>query len=320
MVTAKTLLRQSSEPVAEAAEVQPAIKDVDLRDGDAFLLQLGQRVRDMRAVRGLSRKVLSRTSGISERYIAQLEAGQGNVSILLLRRVCAATGIRLEDLVAEPGSHNPDWLVLRDMIQTARPEQIQQARALLGGARPLQPVSGPPMRIALIGLRGAGKSTLGRRVAERLGWTFVELNKEIERANALSVPEIFAIYGQDGYRRFEQRSLQALIARPGPMILATGGGIVAEPLTFDLLLSSFFTIWLKAGPEEHMARVRAQGDLRPMSADRAAMQELRAILTSREGLYSRARGVVDTSGLTEDEAAKRLEQLVTANVAVSAPA
>jgi XRE family aerobic/anaerobic benzoate catabolism transcriptional regulator len=312
MIDAPTLASDQDNGQAGGAEGPGA--------ADGFLLELGQRVRDMRAVRGMSRKVLSRVSGISERYIAQLESGQGNVSILLLRRVCAAIGARLEDLVADTGSQTVDGLVIRDLLRHASPDQIARARAVLGGSpTPEAAPSGEPAnRVALVGLRGAGKSTLGRRVAERLGWSFVELNKEIERANALSVQEIFAIYGQEGYRRFEQRSLQALVARPGPMILATGGGIVAEPLTFDLLLSSFFTIWLKARPEEHMTRVRAQGDLRPMAADRAAMLELRAILKSREAFYSRARGLVDTSGISEEDAVGLLERLIAENVAGSA--
>jgi XRE family aerobic/anaerobic benzoate catabolism transcriptional regulator len=280
----------------------------EARTSDPYLVTLGQRVRDMRAVRGMSRKVLSRVSGISERYIAQLESGQGNVSILLLRRVCAAIGARLEDLIAEPGAPSPDWLVVRDLLRSASPEQIAQARAVLSGASAdgRDRDAGPARRVALIGLRGAGKSTLGRMVAERLDWPFVELNREIEQANGLSIPEIFALYGQDGYRRFEGACLRELVGRPGPMILATGGGVVAEPLTFDLLLSSFFTIWLKASPEDHMARVRAQGDLRPMADDRAAMEELRAILTSRDALYARASASVDTSTATLDEAAGKL--------------
>ena len=152
--------------------------------------------------------------------------------------------------------------------------------------------------IALIGLRGAGKSTLGKMLAKKIGWSFVELNKEIEAQNGLSVAEIIALYGQEGFRRMEQAALGQLLARKELMVLATGGGIVSEPLTFDLILQSFYTIWLKAEPEEHMARVRGQGDLRPMADDRSAMAELRTILLSREPLYARASAVVDTSGLT----------------------
>ena len=223
-----------------------------------FLEQLGQRVRTMRALRGMSRKVLAKVSGISERYIAQLESGKGNVSIVLLRRVSNAMGAHLEDLIpaTEPA---PDWAIMR---------------------------------------------------AKKIGWSFVELNKEVERENGLSVAEIIALYGQEGFRRMEQAALGQLLARKELMVLATGGGIVSEPLTFDLILSSFYTIWLKAEPEEHMARVRGQGDLRPMADDRSAMAELRNILVSREPLYARASAVVDTAGLSVDAAAARLSDAV----------
>ena len=271
-----------------------------------FLAALGRLVRHVRALRGMSRKVLARVSGISERYIAQLESGQGNVSIKLLRRVAAAVGVRVEDLIVDEAAPQ-DWPIFRDLLRTAAPAQVAEARAILSGAARM-PVAerAAADRVALIGLRGAGKSTLGRLAAARLGWSFVELNREIERAHGLSVAEILALYGQEGLRRREQAMLRELIARPGPMIVATGGGIVAEPLTFDLLLASFLTVWLKAAPEEHMARVRQQGDLRPMADDRAAMAELRTILESREPLYARAPITVDTSGIAIESAADSL--------------
>ncbi len=270
-----------------------------------FLEQLGQRVRTMRALRGMSRKVLARVSGISERYIAQLESGKGNVSIVLLRRVSNAMGAHLEDLIpsTEPA---PDWAVIRDLLRKASPHQIAQAKDVLAGQSVSLQRRLSFAGIALIGLRGAGKSTLGKMLAKEIGWNFVELNKEIETQNGLSVAEIIALYGQEGFRRMEQAALGQLLARKELTVLATGGGIVSEPLTFDLILSSFYTIWLKAEPEEHMARVRKQGDLRPMADDRSAMAELRTILKSREPLYARASAVVDTAGLTVDAAAARL--------------
>jgi XRE family transcriptional regulator, aerobic/anaerobic benzoate catabolism transcriptional regulator len=277
----------------------------DLDPETLFLEQLGQRVRTMRALHGMSRKVLAKVSGISERYIAQLESGKGNVSIVLLRRVSNAMGAHLEDLIpaTEPA---PDWPVLRDLLRKATPNQIAQAKEVLSGngasAQRRMAFAG----IALIGLRGAGKSTLGKMLAKKIGWSFVELNKEIEAQNGLSVAEIIALYGQEGFRRMEQAALGQLLARKELMVLATGGGIVSEALTFDLILSSFYTIWLKAEPEEHMARVRGQGDLRPMADDRSAMTELRTILLSREPLYARASAVVDTAGLSVDNAAARL--------------
>jgi XRE family aerobic/anaerobic benzoate catabolism transcriptional regulator len=217
-------------------------------------------------------------------------------------------GAHLEDLIPA-GEPSPDWPVIRDLLRKATPGQIAQARDLLSGNGAAQrgiSFSG----IALIGLRGAGKSTLGKLLAKKIGWNFVELNKEIERENGLSVAEIIALYGQEGFRRMEQASLTALLARKELMVLATGGGIVSEPLTFDLILQSFYTIWVKAEPEEHMARVRGQGDLRPMADDRSAMAELRTILKSREPLYARANAVVDTAGLSVDAAAARLIEAV----------
>ncbi len=273
-----------------------------------FLDQLGQRVRRMRGLAGMSRKVLAEVSGISERYIAQLESGKGNVSIVLLRRIANAINAPLEDIIPG-GEPSPDWPVIRDLLKKASASQIAQVKELLagGGSAPLRrSFSG----IALIGLRGAGKTTLGKKLAERIGWSFVELNKEIERQNGLSVAEIIALYGQEGFRRMEQAALVQLLARKELMVLATGGGIVSEPVTFDLILNAFYTIWLKAEPEEHMARVRGQGDLRPMADDHSAMAELRNILVSREPLYARANAVIDTAGLSVDAAAVRLGEAV----------
>ncbi len=267
-------------------------------DLDAFLVELGQRVRRMRAMRGMSRKVLSQVSGMSERYIAQLESGLGNVSIMLLRRVAAAIGSPIEDLIEQNSNVHDDWPLMRPLLRQATPEMIAEVKQILTGNHAKDKQGTPRVvvdRIALVGLRGAGKSTLGRQVAEKLGWPFVELNKEIEEEHGFAMNEILALYGQDGYRRFEQATLRRIIARPGPMLLATGGGIVSEPMTYELLLNAFFTIWLKATPAEHMKRVRQQGDLRPMGNDKTAMAELINILSSREPHYSRARLMIDTS-------------------------
>ena len=295
-------------PIASLSGVQSGRMTEHPDPEDRFLEELGRRVRTMRGLRGMSRKVLAKVSGISERYIAQLESGKGNVSIVLLRRVSNAMATHLEDLIpsSDPA---PDWPVIRELMRQATPGQIAQAKNILSGqgasdtaAHGQMPFAG----IALIGLRGAGKSTLGRMLAKQIGWRFVELNKQIEEENGLSVAEIIALYGQEGFRRMEQAALGKLLARKELIVLATGGGIVSEPLTFDLILSSFYTIWLKAEPEEHMARVRRQGDLRPMADDRSAMAELRTILLSREPLYARASTVVDTAGQSVDDAAARL--------------
>jgi XRE family aerobic/anaerobic benzoate catabolism transcriptional regulator len=282
-------------------------------DSDAYLVQLGRRVREMRAMRGMSRKVLAQVSGVSERYIAQLETGLGNVSIILLRRVAAAIGAPLEDLIAGSASVSSDWVLVRSLLSEATPAMLEEVKEILTGrrARASAPQAAAAVdRVALIGLRGAGKSTLGRLAAEHLGWRFVELSKEIEQEHGFSMTEIMSLYGQDGYRRFEQTTLRRIVETPGPVILATGGSIVSEPVTFDLLLASFYTIWIKATPAEHMSRVRAQGDLRPMGNDKAAMAELITILSSREPLYARARTILDTSGAKQDESLKGLVAMI----------
>jgi XRE family aerobic/anaerobic benzoate catabolism transcriptional regulator len=261
----------------------------------------------------MSRKVLAQEAGVSERYIAQVETGLGNVSIMLLRRIADAAGTTLEDLVSDSERQPKEWPLLRELIRKADPGVIEEIKALLSGRnrhvhRDAQTIQVD--RVALIGLRGAGKSTLGRMVAEKLGWRFIELNREVERGAGFSVAEVFSLYGHDAYRRYEQAALDRIIAEPGPTVLAAGGGIVADPVTFERLLGSFFTFWVKAIPAEHMSRVRAQGDLRPMAADKAAMTELVTILQSREALYSRVRVTLDTSGTTvEDSLASLLRTI-----------
>jgi XRE family transcriptional regulator, aerobic/anaerobic benzoate catabolism transcriptional regulator len=275
---------------------------------EEFLTELGQRVRRIRALRGMSRKVLADASDISERYIAQLEGGMGNVSVLLLRRVAKAAGVTLDDLIGD----TPDEMAsFRDLLRTAAPEAIERAKTALRGDDAVSLHRRPVVdRVALIGLRGAGKSTLGRLAANRLRWKFIELNREVEREAGFSMAEIFRLYGQEGYRRLELNALRKISARREPMILATGGGIVSEPATFELLVSSFFTVWLKAAPEEHMARVRQQGDLRPMANERAAMDELRTILSTREPFYARADAVIDTSGRSVDSGANEILSVI----------
>lgn len=279
-----------------------AASDIGGEDGAAepeFLRQLGQRLRRIRTLRGMSRKVLAQASDISPRYIAHVENGIANLSVLLLRRVAKAAGVTIEDLTADMSA---EMALIRDLVRTAPIGAVERAQAILSGKAQVASPQAAVERVALIGLRGAGKSTLGRLAAERLGWDFIELNREVEHEVGLSMAEIFRLYGQEGYRRLELEALRKITARRAPMVLATGGGIVSERITFELLLGSFFTIWIKASPEEHMTRVRMQGDLRPMANEDAAMDELRTILSSREPLYARARATVDTSGRRVDDA------------------
>jgi XRE family aerobic/anaerobic benzoate catabolism transcriptional regulator len=276
------------------------------RDERAYLDQLGQRVRGLRAQRGMTRKMLAKESGISERYLAQLEGGAGNVSILLLRQIAHAIGIDVEALVGEATSRPVEARLLDQLIQRLSPSQIAEAHALLMRSFGLTRGEERNRRLALIGLRGAGKSTLGRMLAARTGVAFVELNKEIEGHSGMPVAEIIALGGQAMLRRLEQRALEQVVAASDPLVLAVGGGIVAEPATYDLLLSRCYTIWLTASPEEHMSRVMAQGDRRPMADNPEAMDDLRRILAERNALYAKADARVDTACRSLEESLEAL--------------
>lgn len=282
-----------------------------MRDGEVdYLRLLGERIRTARAQRGMSRRILARDSGVSERYLAQLEAGQGNISIALLRKVAQAMGIPLSDLVRDEPEPPVELRLLMQSLARLSPQQLAQARRLL--TERFGALSGDRRsRIALIGLRGAGKSTLGARLAQRLGVPFLELDREIERESGLALGEIFDLYGQAAFRRHERRALESVLQRHPRAVIATGGSIVSEPGTFDLLLSSCFTVWIKAAPEEHMARVVAQGDLRPMADNAESMDDLRRILAGRTALYAKADVAVDTAGKDVETSLAELVAAVT---------
>jgi XRE family aerobic/anaerobic benzoate catabolism transcriptional regulator len=255
----------------------------------------------------MTRRALSLQSGVSERYIAQMEAGSGNVSILLLRALARALAVQTTDLLADKPV---ETALLERLLERLTPAQMEAARALL-----VERFAGPPaslrhQRLALIGLRGAGKSTLGGLLAEQLGYRFFELDREIEREAGVELREIFELHGQPGFRRLELTVLERLIDEAPGMVIATGGSIVAEPATFELLLRSCLTIWIRASPQEHMQRVIEQGDLRPMRENRQSMADLRAILASRESLYARADLTLDTSGKSLEGSFTELSSLV----------
>lgn len=272
-----------------------------------LIARVGERVRKARELKGIPRRVLSEISGVSPRYLALLEAGEGNISIGLLQRVATALDHRIEWLVGEDDPWTSDTLRVADLYRKASAETRAQVVAVLS-PQPERALRG--RRICLIGLRGAGKSTLGARAGTALGIPFVELNREIEDHAGMAVTEVLALYGQEGYRRLEAQALSRIVAMHDTMILAVAGGIVAEPDTYTALLSQFHTIWVKATPEEHMARVRAQGDTRPMAGNPEAMDQLRHILTSREALYDQARARLDTSGRTMEQSLGDLLALI----------
>jgi XRE family aerobic/anaerobic benzoate catabolism transcriptional regulator len=276
-------------------------------DVDAFVATVGKRVRQARERKGIARRVLSDLSGVSQRYLAQLENGGGNISIALLKKVADALDHRVEWLISEEDPWNSETAWVAEHYRSATNDQRQRIMQILNPARPAQLRR---QRICLVGLRGAGKSTLGEKLGRKLGLSFIELNREIEEQSGMPVNEIMALYGQEGYRRLERQALERIVAVSDALVLAVAGGIVSEPETYGYLLRNFHTIWLKAAPEEHMERVRAQGDERPMAGNPKAMDELKSILTSREVLYARAEAMINTSGRTIDQSLRELIEVV----------
>lgn len=281
-------------------------------DGN-FLISLGKRVRELRNRRGMTRKQVSQEADVSERHLAQLEAGEGNISVVLLQRIASALSASLAELFApdveEPverrliqrflerlPSHRLEDVVFRLMRDFGHEEKVRR------------------MRIALIGMRGAGKSTLGARLASDTGNRFVELDSEIEKDTGMPLAEIFSLYGQSGFRAIEKRALERVLKENERAVISVGGGVVSEEETFDYLLSSCYTVWIKAQPEEHMSRVMAQGDFRAMAGNDQAMDDLRRILEAREPLYRKADLWLDTSGTSAEESFAKLKATLQANL------
>ncbi len=274
------------------------------------LRSLGDRVRQARARRGMTRKQLARDSGISERYLAQIESGKGNISVLVLRRLAKALNMSIELLLFEGPEPAIELTHAVEFLRRLSPDELKLARHVLlyqfGGVDR----AARHQRIALIGLRGAGKSTLGAALANHLEMPFLELDRLIEQESGLTLNLIFEFRGQGGFRQLERECLEDVIERYPCFVMATGGSLVSEPATFERLLSSCFTVWLKASPEEHMRRVIGQGDMRPISNNRNAMSDLKRILSEREALYAKADIQLDTSQHTVEESLEMLLQVL----------
>lgn len=283
-----------SDPAPVPAHVQP----IDARE--PLLVDLGARLRTLRARRGLTRKATALAAGVSERYLANLEQGIGNPSMLILQQLAGALRCSIAEVIGDVTTQSPEWLMIREALEGRTEADLRRARIAIAELFGDGGVAPKARRIALVGLRGAGKSTLGRMLGAALGFPFIELSREIERFAGCDIRQIHDLYGAAAYRRYERRALEAVIDAHRGAVIATPGGLVSDPTTFNLLLTRTTTIWLQARPEEHMARVAAQGDLRPMSASAEAMDDLRQILAGRAAFYEKADFRVDTSGKTPD--------------------
>lgn len=282
-----------------------------------FLSDLGKRVRALRSRRGLTRKAVASMAHVSERHLANLEYGTGNASILVLLQVADALSCSLAELIGDVTTSSPEWLMLRALLEQLDDAAIYRVRVAVGellGTGGGKAIRSP--RVALIGLRGAGKSTLGQRLAHDLGFPFVELSREIEKIAGCTVAEIQALYGMNAYRRYERRALEEVIKIYPEAVIATPGGLVSDPATFNLLLTQCTTVWLQAEAEDHMQRVAAQGDLRPMAASKEAMQDLRQILSGRAAFYSKADMTLNTSAQEVDATSRALSLLVRQALAI----
>jgi len=285
------------------------IEPVEAFDDAEFLLFVGKKVRDARSRRGMTRKMLAQEADVSERHLAQLELGEGNVSIILLRRITTALNIPLADVFTMDKPGAAAEVALRQILERIPQQQLDSVVARLRGEFGADDRTRRG-RIALIGLRGAGKSTLGSKLAQDLGIPFVELDQEIEKDAGMGLPEIFSLYGQTGYRRIEKKTLVRILQQHERAVISVGGGVVSEKETFEQLLACCFTVWIKAHPEEHMSRVIAQGDFRAMTDNAEAMEDLRRILEAREPLYRRADVHLETSRESIEESFLKLKQAV----------
>jgi XRE family transcriptional regulator, aerobic/anaerobic benzoate catabolism transcriptional regulator len=266
----------------------------------AHLAQLAARLRAARAERGMTRSALAEASGVSLRFLAQLEAGRANPSLIVMRRVATALGMPLGSLISDAAPRPVDQALLLQVLNRLSADQLAAARALIVDrfGRAPRPERQP---ITLLGLRGAGKSTLGRRLAKHLHARFVELDREVERAYGATLGEILQLHGQPGYRRYERECLLAALDKHGPCVIEAGGGLATDPEALELVLERTQAVWIRTSPEEHMRRVVAQGDLRPMAKSKEAMSDLRAILKAREPYYRQAPLQLNTSRKTVDE-------------------
>jgi XRE family transcriptional regulator, aerobic/anaerobic benzoate catabolism transcriptional regulator len=289
------------------------VKNSTARSTEPLLIQIGERLRNLRAVRGMSRKALAKDAGVSERFLADLESGVGNASILLMNRLADALALPLSDLVSDYAGR-PDLNLAVQLLSRLNDADLQESRQWLHTRFAHRVNENSRLsRIALIGLRGAGKSTLGKKLGEKLKYRFVELDQTIEELSGMDSTQIHSMLGQSAYRRYEFAALRFLVDGVAEkLVIAVPGSIVSEPETYGYLLANCFSVWIQASPEEHMSRVIAQGDMRPMAGNREAMKDLRRILATREPLYAKSDIAINTSERSVDETLEDLVNLIPA--------
>jgi len=276
------------------------------RAASGFLSELGREVRRGRAKRGMTRRQLAEASQTSERYLAQIESGAGNPSVTVLRAIAQALDIPAANLLGEPVAHNGARTALLDLVARLPDQSLAELTQLIEARFLPSEHADRARRIALVGLRGAGKSTLGRMLARHLGWPFIELDRVVEQDYGASIPDMIEMAGTVTFRRHERAALARVIAEHEAAVITTAGGIVSDRESYALLLRRSHTIWIKARPEEHMSRVMAQGDFRPMAQNREAMADLVAILDARGPDYARAQAQLDTSGEAVEQSLAKL--------------
>jgi XRE family aerobic/anaerobic benzoate catabolism transcriptional regulator len=290
-----------------ATQEESILVETNAPDADSkrspFLESLGERVRTLRSRKGMTRRAVALAADVSERHLANLEYGTGNVSVLVLLQVAHALQCSLAELLGDVTTTSPEWLLIRELLGKRSEADLRRARVQLGemfgeGGNAQERKN----RIALIGLRGAGKTSLGQRLADNLGFPFIELSREIEQFAGCQISEIHNLYGANAYRRYERRALEEAIQIYPEVVIATPGGLVSDSANFNVLLSHCTTVWLQADAADHMGRVAAQGDMRPMAGSREAMEDLKRILEGRSAFYSKADMVINTSGRSEDQA------------------
>jgi len=284
--------------------------ETGLASSEEFSAEVGALVRRGRARRGITRRQLASDSGISERYLAQIESGQGNPSIIVLKAVALAMDMPMTELLPINGKRHEAFHRINELLGRLSTAELPSVAQMIEQRIRESAASERSRRIALVGLRGAGKTTLGQMLAKRLGWPFVELNRVVEQEYGASVSMLIEMSGVTAFRRYEQASLEKVIAENDKVVIATAGGIVANPETYALLLRRAHTVWVQAQPQEHMSRVMAQGDFRPMAENRAAMADLLAILDARKADYAQAEAQLDTSGEKVEQSLPRLLKLV----------